>query len=482
MRLSEILKGVDVLGCTANLNQEIVGVCADSRQVQPGWLFVASTAYGADRHAYLPVAARLGAAAAVCCCPPEEPMPYVLVSDTALAEAQIAANWYGHPADRMKLTGITGTNGKTTVTYLLKTVLEQTLGVKVGLIGTMQNLIGSQSLPTSNTTPGAMELQALLHRMAQEGCTHVVMEVSSHALALDRVAGLAFETAVFTNLTEDHLDFHKTMQAYGEAKALLFERCRQAVLNADDPAWEQMAAHFDGQPLTYGQQPAAALRAADAVLAADHVSFTAQLGGRSVPVRLGIPGGFTVYNALAALGAAHTLGVPLEAAAAALAQAHGVKGRVEVVPTPGQPYTILIDYAHTPDGLENVLRSVRGFAGGRVVAVFGCGGDRDPVKRPIMGRIAARLADLVVVTSDNPRTEEPGSIIRQILEGMQDTATPYVVVENRREAIRWAMDHAQAGDIIVLAGKGHETYQIIGTEKTHLDEREEVAHHLATKE
>ncbi len=477
MQLSALLDGLRITELHADPNMEINGVCADTRLVRPGSLFVASTGYGADRHAYLPMASEQGAAVAVCERPPQDGLPYVLVPDTRLAEALIAANWYGRPAEKMTLVGITGTNGKTTVSYLIRTLLETCLGAKVGLIGTIQNLIGDEVLETANTTPGAMELQALFARMAGAGCTHVVMEVSSHALALDRVGGLHYDTAVFTNLTQDHLDFHGTMEAYGDAKALLFARSDRAVLNAEDPAWKKMADSCAGPVLRYGRHEGCELRAEAVELAADHVAF--RLG--ETPVRLGIPGGFTVSNALAAIGAAVSLGVPVAEAAAALRDAHGVKGRVEVVPTPGQPYTILIDYAHTPDGLENVLRSVKGFARGRTVAVFGCGGDRDPIKRPIMGRIAAALADFVVVTSDNPRTEDPQRIIDEILAGMRDTVTPYVVVPNRREAIRWAMDHAQPDDVIVLAGKGHETYQIIGTEKTHLDEREEVAAHLAAR-
>ncbi len=477
MQLSALLAGLEAREIHADLHMDITGICCDTRRLEPGMLFVASTGYGADRHAYLPVAFEKGAAAAVCERAPADDLPYVLVPDTRRAEAMIAANWYAHPAEKMTLIGITGTNGKTTVSYLIRTLLEKTLGAKVGLIGTIQNLIGDEVLEASNTTPGAMDLQALLARMAAAGCTHVVMEVSSHALALDRVAGLHFHTAAFTNLTQDHLDFHGTMEAYGAAKALLFARCDHAVLNADDPAWTVMVAAYPGQAMTYGVGEGCTLRAEGIELAADHVAF--RVG--EVPVWLGIPGGFTVSNALAALGAVMTLGVSAEDAAAALRDAHGVKGSVEVVPTPGEPYTILIDYAHTPDGLENVLRSVKGFARGRTVAVFGCGGDRDPIKRPIMGRIAGQLADFVVVTSDNPRTEDPQAIIRDILAGMQQTTTPYVVVENRREAIRWAMDHAQPDDVIVLAGKGHETYQIIGKEKTHLDEREEVAAHLAAR-
>ena len=375
--------------------------------------------------------------------------------------------------------GITGTNGKTTVTYLLKSILEQVTGAKIGLIGTIQNMIGDQVLETERTTPESFELQGLFRQMADAGCRFAVMEVSSHALCLNRVDCVDFCLGVFTNLTEDHLDFHKTMEAYGQAKAQLFARCPVSVLNMDDPAWTVMKASACGKVLTYSMEDDRAdLVAKNVRLKSDRVEMEAVIGNEIRRLELGIPGAFSVYNALAAVLAALGLGLSLKDVAAALKNAKGVKGRVEVVPTPGQPYTMLIDYAHTPDGLENVLRTVRGFAKGRTVVLFGCGGDRDPIKRPIMGKIAADLADFVVVTSDNPRTEEPGAIIQQILAGMEGTKTPYTVIENRREAIAWVMDHAMPDDVIVLAGKGHETYQILGHEKTHLDEREEVAAHL----
>ena len=409
---------------------------------------------------------------------PECGAAYVRVADTRLALALVSANWFGHPADQMTMIGFTGTNGKTTSTYLLKHILEDTLGAKVGLVGTIQNMIGDQVLHTERTTPESFELQELFRQMLDAGCTHVIMEVSSHALALSRVAGITFETGVFTNLTQDHLDFHKTMEEYRKAKSLLFSVSRHGVLNLDDPATEKMIAEARCPVLTYSAKGTADLEARDLELHPHQVAFTAVYGGKAVPATLGIPGAFSVYNALGVLGAALTLGVDLERAVQSLATAEGVKGRAEVVPTPGKDYTVLIDYSHTPDSLENILKTVREFCKGRVVAVFGCGGDRDPIKRPIMGKIGADLADFVVVTSDNPRTEDPMKIIDQILEGMKDTKTPYTVIENRRQAIRWAMDNAGAGDVIVLAGKGHETYQEIGHEKFHLDEREEVAAHL----
>ena len=479
MLLKDLLQSIPVLECTAPEELEISSVCYDSRKAGPGSLFVAIPGFASDGHKFIPSALDQGAAAVLCERPPEGKAPYILVANARAALAQLGANWFGHPTKELPVIGITGTNGKTTVTYLLKSILEQVTGAKIGLIGTIQNMIGDQVLETERTTPESFELQGLFRQMADAGCRFAVMEVSSHALCLNRVDCVDFCLGVFTNLTEDHLDFHKTMEAYGQAKAQLFARCPVSVLNMDDPAWTVMKASACGKVLTYSMEDDRAdLVAKNVRLKSDRVEMEAVIGNEIRRLELGIPGAFSVYNALAAVLAALGLGLSLKDVAAALKNAKGVKGRVEVVPTPGQPYTMLIDYAHTPDGLENVLRTVRGFAKGRTVVLFGCGGDRDPIKRPIMGKIAADLADFVVVTSDNPRTEEPGAIIQQILAGMEGTKTPYTVIENRREAIAWVMDHAMPDDVIVLAGKGHETYQILGHEKTHLDEREEVAAHL----
>lgn len=474
MKLSDILTGIQVLAASAPMDQEITGISYDSRTVKPGQLFVAVTGFASDGHRFIHMAMEKGAAAVLCQRMPEGNEPYVQVTDTRLALALASANYFGHPAKRMQFIGVTGTNGKTTTTYLLKHILEKTRNAKVGLVGTIQNMIGDQVLETEHTTPESYELQKLFYEMAEAGCTHVVMEVSSHALALQRVAGIHFAVGMFTNLTQDHLDFHGTMEKYRSAKAILFRNCDVGVYNLDDAASEKIMAEATCRPLTYGQHHAADLMAEHTVLHSDSVEFTARYGAQQVPVHLGIPGGFTVYNALCVLGAALALGIALPEAAEALATAHGVKGRVEVVPTPGTGYTVLIDYSHTPDSLKNVLSSVRGYCKGRVISVFGCGGDRDATKRPIMGEIGARLSDIAVVTSDNPRTEDPNRIIEQVLAGIPDQSN-CVVEENRREAIRKAMELAEKDDIIVLCGKGHETYQIIGTEKTHLDEREEVA-------
>lgn len=477
MKLQAILQGLEPLEVHADLSREITGICYDSRAVKPGNLFVAICGYDTDGHKYIPMALEKGAACVLCEKAPAEG-EYVLLSDTRRGLALAGANWYGNPAGEMTMIGITGTNGKTTTTYLVKHILEDCLGAKVGLVGTIQNMIGDEVLHTERTTPESLELQALFRHMADAGCTHVVMEVSSHALSLHRVDGVTFDVGVFTNLTQDHLDFHKTMEEYCRAKAMLFARSKVGAVNVDDPWAKEILAHATCPVITYSAKNQAALEATDIRLEPHHVAFTAHYQGTETACTLGIPGAFSVYNALSALSAALALGIAPEQAAASLATARGVKGRAEVVPTPGKDYTVLIDYSHTPDSLENILKTVREFARGRVIAVFGCGGDRDPIKRPIMGKIAADLADLVVVTSDNPRTEDPMAIIDQILVGIPKDQTPTTVIENRRQAIRWAMDNAQAGDVIVLAGKGHETYQEIGHEKFHLDEREEVAAHL----
>ena len=479
MKLSELLKNIPVIETNTSNEQEITGVSYDSRTTKKGDLFVAITGYETDGHKYIPMAVEKGACCVLCERKPEGNIPFLLVEDSRAALARLGQNWFGNPAASMKMVGITGTNGKTTTTYLLKDLLEKCLGAKVGLIGTNQNMIGSEVLHTERTTPESFELQALFRSVADAGCTHVVMEVSSHALCLQRVAGIQFAAGLFLNLSQDHLDFHKTMENYCDAKALLFRQCDYGIFNADDP-WAERATKNAPCPLFSFGEKSGELSAKNIRLAVDGVSFDAVCGEETVPVHVGIPGGFTVYNALGVLATAKVLGIPLADGARTLAQCAGVKGRVEVVPVPWD-FTVLIDYAVTPDAIENVLRTVKGFAEGRVVILFGCGGDRDRGKRPKMGKIAAQMADFVVVTSDNPRTEDPDAIIADILPGLDGTSTPYVVEADRVKAIYYALDHAQPKDVIILAGKGHETYQIIGHEKHHLDEREVVAGYIAER-
>ena len=478
MKLRELLRNIHVLDSSADMELEISGVAYDSRKVTPGSLFVAITGFASDGNRFIPMALEKGAAVVVTARKPQIDVPYVLVENDRLALALIGVNFYGNPAASMTMIGITGTNGKTSVTLLLKHLLEQVLGAKVGLIGTMENLVGDEVIPTERTTPESFELQGLFARMRDAGCTHVVMEVSSHAIALDRVGGVHYDVAAFTNLTEDHLDFHKTMDHYCATKAELFRRCDKGVINLDDSYAPRFIDTATCDVLTTSRKESDGLYAEDVELLAEGVNFTAVCAEEKVRIQLPIPGGFTVYNALTVLGVAKQLGISVDDSAKALQSAKGVKGRVEVVPTPTTPYTVLIDYAHTPDGLENVLSSVRGFCKGRLIAVFGCGGDRDPIKRPIMGEIGVRIADLAVITSDNPRTEDPMAIISDIEKGAVAVGKTYKVIENRVEAIHYAMDIAENDDIIVLAGKGHETYQEIHGVKHHLDEREVVAEYL----
>ena len=478
MKLKELLKDIPVLESNADPELEIESVHYDSRKVTANSLFVAVSGFASDGNRFIPMAMEKGAVAVVTAKKPESDVPYVLVESDRLALALLGCNFYGRPAGSMTMIGVTGTNGKTSTTLLLKQLLEKVLGAKVGLIGTMANMVGDEVIPTERTTPESFDLQALFGRMRDAGCTHVVMEVSSHAVTLERIGGTHFDIAAFTNLTEDHLDFHKTMDAYCDAKAELFRRCDKAVINADDSYSGRILAAAGCPVVTTSVAGQGDLMAKDLELLAEGIHFTAVCGEESVPVQLPIPGKFTVYNALTVLGIAKQLGISLQDAAEALKSAEGVKGRVEVVPTPGMPYSVLIDYAHTPDGLDNVLSSVKDFCKGRLISVFGCGGDRDPIKRPIMGEIGVKLSDIAIITSDNPRTENPMAIIEDILKGVKKEYGEYIVMEDRRAAIRYAMDIAKKDDIIVLAGKGHETYQDIGGHKYHLDEREEVAAHL----
>jgi UDP-N-acetylmuramoyl-L-alanyl-D-glutamate--2,6-diaminopimelate ligase len=479
MKLRELLEGIEILETNADPETEIGDLRYDSRRIEPGDLFVAVRGYEADGHGFIGAAAEKGAAAVLCEeCVPRLAVPFVRVKSTRTALALASRNLFGAPGDRMKLVGVTGTNGKTTSTVLLKHVLEKTRGAKVGLIGTNRNMIGDIALHTERTTPGPYELQELLREMADAGCTHVVMEVSSHSLALHRVEGLCFEAGLFTNLTQDHLDFHVTMEQYAAAKALFFKQCRAAAVNLDDDWADFMRRAAPCPVVTYStKKNEADLVAKDIRLSSSGVRFCALSTGVLERVYLGIPGSFSVYNALGVIACAMILGLGLPEIAAALESAQGVRGRVELVYD--GDFTVLIDYAHTPDALENLLRSMKEVASGRLVVLFGCGGDRDRGKRPLMGAVAEKYADFSVVTSDNPRTEDPQEIINGILSGMSGKKSRYTMIADRREAIAWAIANHLPGDLLILAGKGHEDYQIVGHEKFPMDERALVAEALS---
>ncbi len=472
MNLSALLEGIEVQEIIGNPQLAVTGIAFDSRAVQPGNLFVCISGFESDGHDFAPMAIEKGASVIVAEKDLRElGVTCVLVENSRAALAQLAANYYGHPEEKFCLLGITGTNGKTTVTYLIKSVLEA-MGKKVGLIGTNQNMIGNEIIPSKKTTPDSLELMRLFSKMAAAEVDYVVMEVSSHSLVLDRVTACTFDVGAFTNITQDHLDFHKTMEEYLEAKGLLFQISKRGVINADDWGAERLTELSSCEMLlTYGEMPESDIRISQIELREDGVDFQLEYQGKTHQVELGIPGKFSVYNATTALGCLAAAGVPMEDAVRCLKKARGVKGRVELVET-GRDFSVIIDYAHTPDGLENVIQTIRGFAKGRVITLFGCGGDRDKTKRPKMGKIAAELSDYSIVTSDNPRTEDPNAIIEDVLVGVKEGGGEYKVIPNRFEAIAFALDFAQKDDIILLAGKGHETYQILADRTITFDERE----------
>ena len=470
MKLSEVLKGIEVKN--EYEEREVLEVTADSRNVEEGYLFVCVKGASFDGHNVAAEMLEKGAVAVVT----ERDLGLenqILVDDSRACLSPICANFFGNPADKLKIIGLTGTNGKTTTTFLIKQILEN-VGKKVGLIGTVQNMVGSEVFPAHYTTPDPHELQSLFRKMVDAGCEYCVMEVSSQALAQGRVNGVPFLIGAFTNLTQDHLDYHKTWENYFNSKRILFENCEIAVTNLDDEYGLEIVRDLPCKVRTY------ALDNTKADYTAKNITFSASgvkyelvcdnIGRVYCPV----PGRFSVYNSLCAAAIALELGLDFKEVLVAISKSNGVKGRIEVVPT-DTDYTIIIDYAHSPDGLENIISSLREIAEGRVVTLFGCGGDRDKTKRPKMGKIAAELSDFCVVTSDNPRSENPTAIIEDILEGMKETKTPYKVVENRKEAIRWAMENAEKNDIILLAGKGHETYQILPSGTIRFDEREVVS-------
>lgn len=473
MTLSELLKDVNIKKIDGGGSMKISGIACDSRKVKPGNVFVCITGYETDGHKYAKSAVENGAVAVVA----EHDLPTVdvscvIVDNTRKAMSEMAATFYDYPYKKFKLIGITGTNGKTTTTYLIKSILEH-LGKKVGLIGTNQNMIGDMIMETSRTTPDSLELMQLFDMIASHNVDYVVMEVSSHALALDRVTACTFDVGAFTNITQDHLDFHKTMEEYLAAKSILFNICNTGVVNKDDARSEYLIENARCRNMiTYGINQDCDLKASNIILNEDGVKFDINYGGMEEHVDLPIPGEFSVYNALTAIGCCMAENIPLDLAVDGLHSAKGVKGRIEIVRTPGTNYTVIIDYAHTPDGLLNVINAIRGFAKGRIVTLFGCGGDRDASKRPIMGKIAGELSDFCIVTSDNPRTEDPEKIIKQVVEGVKQTDCDYEVITNRFSAIEYALDHAKKNDIILLAGKGHETYQVLGKDTIKFDERE----------
>ncbi|MCR4420037.1 MAG: UDP-N-acetylmuramoyl-L-alanyl-D-glutamate--2,6-diaminopimelate ligase [Clostridia bacterium] len=480
--LSELLSATPVEAAGGDLEVPVSGIYYDSRAVRPGGLFVAVPGFRTDGHRFLADAVARGAAAVVV--ERREAVPagvaWAEVASSRRALGELAAAFYGHPAARLRLYGVTGTNGKTTTTHLIRAVLEAG-GRTCGLVGTVGAQIGEEQLGAARTTPEASDLQELLARMRDRGLSGAVLEVSSHALELERLRGCAFDVGVFTNLTPDHLDFHRDMGSYLAAKAKLFrlldpERSgsQYAVLNADDPASTELAAVTRVPVITYGLQSRAEVRAENLGLDPAGVAFDLHWPGGRCRVRLALTGRFNVYNALAAWVVGWQEGMEPEAVNRALATVRGVPGRFERVEA-GQDFTVLVDYAHTPDGLLKVLEAARGLTRGRVILVFGCGGDRDRTKRPQMGAVAARHSDLSVITSDNPRSEDPLAIIEEIRAGYVSVRRDgYRVEPDRYRAIELALGLADRDDVVLIAGKGHETCQIIGDRILPFDDRQVV--------
>ena len=477
--LLEALPTKTVLG---HLPDTVTGVAYDSRRVEAGGLFVAVPGFKQDGRRFIPEALHRGATAVVA--EGEDPLPgtdhgRILVSSSREALAWLSDAYFDHPSERLTVVGITGTNGKTTTSYLVEALL-RAKGMRTGVVGTIQYRVGDERIPAGQTTPEPVELQSLLARMVEAGVQGVAMEVSSHALALHRVDGIAFDVAVFTNLTQDHLDFHGTLDAYRRAKARLFTLLATggkprptAVINADDPAGRSMCAGLDLPTLTYGFDPGAQVRQRRCTSGIEGIFLEAETPEGPCSLRSPLIGEHNVMNLLAACGVGLALGMNPSSVASALESVPSVPGRFERVEA-GQPFLLVVDYAHTPDALQRVLVTARKLTGARLGVVFGCGGDRDRGKRPIMGEIAARLCDRVWVTSDNPRSEDPLAIMREIetgLRGIGPASDRYVMIPDRRAAIRAAIEWARPGDEIVIAGKGHEAYQIIGSELFPFDDR-----------
>ena len=475
MQLKDLLIGVPgIVGTRGDLNIEIGTLVTDSRISAPvdNGLFFCIRGMRFDAHEYADQVARFGCTALIVERFLESPLVQVQVENVRSAMAYIAGAFYGHPARSLRMIGVCGTKGKTTTSYLMKAILDKA-GFKTGLIGTTGNMIGDKHLPSNMTTPDPVDLHRCLRQMVDEGVEAVSMEVSAHAVDMHRLDGVDFEAACYTNLSQDHLDYFGTMEKYFEAKKDFFMHgaVKNASLNADEETSEQIRRDLKVPFLTYGISADADVFARDIEISENGVDFTIRLQRlEEMPISMHLTGMFNVYNALAAASLAMIMGIDKEAIRSGLESIQNVPGRVEVLDT-HTPYKVILDYAHSPDALENVLKTVRAFTKRRLIALVGCGGDRDHGKRPIMGEIVGRMADFSVLTSDNPRTEDPAAILRSIEEGMKRTDGEYVVIENRREAIRHALEIACEGDVIVLAGKGNETYQDIMGVKRPFDEK-----------
>lgn len=483
-KLQDVISQLPGAVVTGNGADQIVSdLTIDSRTAGPGSLFICIKGVNTDGHKYIGKAAAQGAVAALTEEETEAPegMTVIRVPSTQESVKTLAPWFYDWPARKMRMIGVTGTNGKTTTTNILRTLLTRT-GHKVGLIGTINVMIGEKVRISHNTTPDVVDLQKMLYEMVEDHCDTCVMEVSSHALALDRVAGIEYDTAVLTNITQDHLDFHKTMENYREAKALLFTRLHEgvkpnktAVFNSDDPSSALIMPRVKTKIMTYGKGKNNDVYPLTFHVAATHMELNLHTPVGEMDLKLHITGEFNVYNVMGSICAAIAEGLSREDIIRGLDDFAGVPGRFQLIHA-GQPFTVVVDYAHTPDGLENVLKTARQITKGKLWVIFGAGGDRDRKKRPIMGQIALDLADIVIVTSDNPRTEDPEAIIRDIEEGLKENPEGKEIhkITDRREAIDYAMAHAKPEDVVMIAGKGHENCQVLKDRTIHFDDGEVV--------
>ncbi|MGH4140954.1 UDP-N-acetylmuramoyl-L-alanyl-D-glutamate--2,6-diaminopimelate ligase [Clostridium sp.] len=474
MKLGKIMENIKFDLILGSIDIEISEIQYDSRKIKAGDVFFCIEGYKVDGHKYIQNAISNGAIAIVCQRKLEEELSctVIQVEDSRRALAMSASNYYGNPSGSMKMIGITGTNGKTTSVFMMKAILEEQ-GYKVGLIGTIANYIGQQKIHTERTTPESLELHELFKKMVDAGTDYCVMEVSSHSLSLDRVYGIEFCESIFTNLTQDHLDFHKTFENYFKAKLKLFEYSKNSIINIDDTYGERAYNLISSSKLTYGLNASADVRATNIKMHSRGNEFTLKYKETSFEIELNIPGNYNVYNALGCIAVCLHLGIDISAIVRGLKKVQ-VLGRCELVANSyNLGFEIILDYAHTPDALENILKTVREFTKGKLICVFGCGGDRDKTKRPIMGKIGTELSDISIITSDNPRTEDPNEIINDVVSGIEKQG--FEIVEDRTSAIRRAIEVAAPSDVIVIAGKGHEDYQVLKDKTIHFDEREIVS-------
>lgn len=471
MKISEIVKNIE--GCKVEgEDKDITGFSYNTSNVEKESLFFCIVGVKTDGHIFAQKAVDSGAIAIVISKDVDikGDVTKIFVKDTREAMALMSSNFYENPSLKMDMIGITGTNGKTTSTFMMKSIFD-TAGKTTGLFGTIYNIFGDEREVAKRTTPESMDLQRMLMRMEEKGVDTCIMEVSSHSLELKRTYGIKYRVGIFTNLTQDHLDFHGTMENYFNAKKKLYESCTSAAINIDDEYGQRLSKEIECKCITYGIENKADLFASDIEVTSSKSSFKMHYRDEVVVIDLKLPGKFNVYNALGCAAAALEMGISLAKIKEGLELLESVPGRSEKV-TSKRGFTLVIDYAHTPDGLINILKTAREYTKGRLIALFGCGGDRDKTKRPLMGKAAGELADFCIVTSDNPRTEVPGDIIQDILPGINETQCDYVIIEDRKNAIKYAIDNGKKGDVIVIAGKGHETYQVLADKTIHFDERE----------